>query len=100
METGFAGLRPPPSSPFEPGNFQSGSDGPFVPGFATGQFSGETPEVIAALKAYDISTRQVVAIHTQYRAVARFRRLAEDTAANRALAAHGLAYDPDLDPES
>jgi fructoselysine-6-P-deglycase FrlB-like protein len=29
-----------------------------------GQFSGETPEVIAALKACDISTRQVVAIHT------------------------------------
>ena len=34
LETGFAGLHPPPSSPFEPGNFQSGSDRPFVPGFA------------------------------------------------------------------
>jgi hypothetical protein len=34
------------------------------PPFAAGQVSGETPPVIAASIAYDVSTRQVVAIHT------------------------------------
>jgi len=32
-ETGFAELASPPPSPFEPGNFPSGSSRPFVPGF-------------------------------------------------------------------
>jgi hypothetical protein len=34
FETGFAELRPPPSSPSEPDIFPSGSDRPFMPGYS------------------------------------------------------------------
>jgi len=59
LETGFAELAAPPRSPFEPGNFQPGSDSPLCAGISaigSGPFSlcGQSVSLAAILAALSL----------------------------------------------